>query len=340
MDNIETVNFELIKKIRAHINRSEKQVKLLPNRKKWNNLTTSLDTLEDSSWVVQFYIESEYPTDFRGKYLFVYGLFQALFLQQNSARSISLTLFSKKIEWETDYPNAFSVRELRNDTIGHPTNRSNNKTIRIVQASLSKYSFYYCKDDNKDSNKDCIVDVNVKQAIDENAKCINDILEKAVEDLDNEFKEYIEKHKDRKMADIFNMLHYSKEKALTDVKMRDWGNNATKKMVTQCEDELKQRYGSVETIDSYKYLLDDIHELFALIDDIYKISSESQERLKYYLMELLFVKLEELESYCQETDDYFENYGETLINESEKSDEVTMKVEISEIDGIDNKMME
>lgn len=340
MDNIETVNFELIKKIRAHINRSEKQVKLLPNRKKWNNLTTSLDTLEDSSWAVQFYIESEYPTDFRGKYLFVYGLFQALFLQQNSARSISLTLFSKKIEWETDYPNAFSVRELRNDTIGHPTNRSNNKTIRIVQASLSKYSFYYCKDDNKDSNKDCIVDVNVKQAIDENAKCINDILEKAVEDLNKEFKEYIEKHKDRKMTEIFNMLRYAKEKALTDVTMRDWGYNATKKMVTQCENELKQRYGSIETIDSYKYLLDDIHELFALIDDVYKISSESQERLKYFLMELLFVKLEELESYCKETDAYFENYGETVIDESEKFKDATLKIEIPDMYKIDNELME
>ena len=67
---MKTVDFELIKKIRNHITRTEKQAILLPERKKWLQLTAALDVLEDTSWAVEYYIENEYPTDVKGKYLF------------------------------------------------------------------------------------------------------------------------------------------------------------------------------------------------------------------------------------------------------------------------------
>ena len=167
---MELVNFELIKKIFLHINRTEKQAELLPDRKKWNKLISALHTLEDSSNAVKYYVESIYPTDVGGKYLFTYGLFQAMILQQDSAKSINQTLFNKSINFKSEYPHAYSVRELRNDTTGHPTNRKTNrngyeKFISLAQISLEKYSFYYCKDDYKDAEKNSIIDVNVEEAM-------------------------------------------------------------------------------------------------------------------------------------------------------------------------------
>lgn len=318
---METVSFDLITKIRLHINRTEKQAELLKNRMKWNKLTSALDVLEDTSWAIEYYIESEYPTDIRGKYLYTYGLLQSLFVQQDAVISINEALFEKKIKIKDDYPYASKVRSIRNDTIGHPTNRNSNKQfVSIAQTSMEKNGFYYCIDDSEDYKKDEIVDVDIINSIEDTAKCVNDVLKKAVDDLDKEFKEYIEKHKGRKMADIFNNLQYAEEKALLDTTMREWGYNAAKGMVAKCEEELIRRYGSVAAADSYKFLLDDIHELYVLIDSVYNICSKSRDKIWHYLVELLFVKLHELESYCEETDEYFENYGQLDYEETSSAD--------------------
>lgn len=338
---METVNSELIKKIFLHINRTEKQTEILPDRQKWNKLTSALYTLEDSSCAVEYYIETPYPSDVRGKYLFTYGLFQAIVLQQDSINSINQSLFDNGIDFRTEYPDAYAVRELRNDTTGHPTNRNGDKKfISLAQISLEKYSFYYCKDDYKDVKEDLIIDVNVEKVISDTSKCINDILKKAVEKLDKEFKEYIEKHRDRKMTDIFNTLHYAEEKALLDDTMQSWGYNATKDMVTKCEEELVKRYGSVETVDSFKYLLDEIHELYSLIDNLYSISTERQERLWHYLVELLFVKLHDLEELCEETDEYFENYGEPVTDQNDEIGDVTINIVYPDGREVEKELME
>lgn len=347
---METVNFDLINRIRKHINRTKKQSEILPFRLRWNKLTSALNVLEDTSWAVEYYLEADYPKDVKGKYLFLYGLLQALYVQQDAVRSIYFGLFDKELKKgiSSHIQKALKVRNLRNDTIGHPTDlgESTKKeldlkqvySISIAQFSMTKESFYYCKYNAKDRSNDSIENVNVMQAIEDNAKCINDILQRVVNDLDKEFKEYIEKHRDRKMVDIFNNLHYAEEKALLDEFMQSWGYNATKEMVTKCEEELKERYGSVEAVDSFKFLLDDIHALHVLIDDIYDICTERQERVRYYLVELLFVKLHELEDCCRETDEYFENYGETVIDN--KSEGITINIISPDGCKVDKKSLE
>ena len=198
---------------------------------------------------------------------------------------------------------------MRNDVVGHPTHRGPNGCVYLAQHSLSKNGFYYSKDDAREEISE-IIDVDVREAIHETATCVNLILTNSLDALDQEFKQYIEKHKDRKMKEIFNMLHYAKEKTLIPNALGSWGYDATKSMVEKCEKELFLRYGSVEAVDSYKYLLDEIHEIYGIVDkDIPAIAPELQDRFQKYMLQTLFSKLEELERYCEETDDYFDNYG-------------------------------
>ena len=291
MENIETVSFDLIHKIRLHINRAEKQIHLLADRKVWDKLTSSLYVLEDTSHAIEYYLESEYPSDVRGKYLYTYGLLQALYVQGDAIRSLSVALFNKKITFHTDYPRAHAVREIRDDVTGHPTQRGPDSYIYLAQYSLGKDSFRYSKDNSFTAMRDTI-NVDVYAAISEMATCVNTVLKNTLDALDAEFKQYIEKHKDRKMKEIFNMLHYAKEKTLIPNALGSWG------------------YDSVKAVDSCKYLLDEIHEIYGIIDnDIPTIAPELQDRFQKYMLQTLFSKLEELERYCEETDDYFDNYG-------------------------------
>jgi len=308
-----TVDFDLIKSIRLYINRTEKQADILKEQKKWMQLTAALDVLEDTSWAVEFYVSSDYPDDFRGKYLYTYGLQQALFVQMDAIRSVHEALFGEQLDFKSTYLEAYIAREMRDDVTGHPTNRKGSEFIHLAQQSMSKSEFYYIKFDSKKvSNEYKIITVDVNRSIEDVAKCINDTLKKAVERLDLEFRDYIDSHKERKMKDIFNMLQYYKGKVLSDAVRSLEGYSATKNMVKKCEDELVLRYGSPEALDSYKYLLEEIHEIYDLIDEgILKSSNDIRTRLKKYLLQILFVKLEELQRYCNETDEYFENYGES-----------------------------
>lgn len=307
---METVSFELIRKIYNHINRTEKITTLLANRQKWDRLTSALNVLEDTSWAIEYYLDNEYPSEFKGKYLYTYGLLQALFVQGDAVNSISVALFGRKIDFKTSYPKAYAVREMRNDVTGHPTQRGTSNYIYLAQCSLSKDSFYYIKDDSTTGQSETI-DVDVRAAISEMAACINEILQNAVKELDEELEKYIEQHKGRKMVEIFNLLHYCKEKALLDSVMGAWGYDSTKDMVRRCEEELILRYGTIDAFDSYKYLLEEIHEIYSLIDDgLLQIPHTLRRQFEKYLLQLLFVKLEELRDYCKETDAYFENGGD------------------------------
>lgn len=59
----------------------------------WPQLLSVLDTIEDSQAAINYYIRSDFPTDYGGKYLFVYGLLQALFLQQDAITALCNIVF-------------------------------------------------------------------------------------------------------------------------------------------------------------------------------------------------------------------------------------------------------
>jgi len=311
---METEILELIQKIREHISRTEKMATLLPDSSKWLPLTSALDVLEDSSGAVNYYIESAFPDNVNGKYLFIYGLIQALFLQMDAANSIQKALTDSRIDFERDYPDAYLVREMRNDVVGHPTNRKNSQSVYLVQLSLNKEGFNYIKDSSTAENrKGESIPVSVYKAIAEVKKCIKSVLERTIAVLDEEFIEYINLHRGRKMREIFNALNYAREKAvLEDPYLSDWGYNAAKEMANKCKDEIVRRYGSLDAIDSYNYLLRDIYEICDLIDNgLSQMPIEIQSKSKKYFLECLFSKLEELKTCAKETDLYFETYGKS-----------------------------
>ncbi|MBR5318435.1 MAG: hypothetical protein IKU46_02425 [Peptococcaceae bacterium] len=308
--------FDLVKKIRLHINNIHKQAALMEKLEKWFRITSALDVVEDTACAIGFYQEQPYPSELGGQYLYTYGVLQALFMQQDAVESINAVLRNtKSIDWKTDYPDAYKVREFRNDVVGHPTNRSEKWFMHLAQISLQKESFWYSKASTK-TEESKHISVDVLKAINDVQKCNKEVLEKVVEEMDRDFKAYIEKHKDRKMTEIFDSLDYAIQNIVENSHSKDHYYNRTKQMVKECEEELVLRYGAVENVDPYNYLLKEIHEIYKLLDEgLSKVPSDFSGGIEKYLLQCLFYKLDELKDYCKETDEYFENYGKTIINE-------------------------
>lgn len=304
---METVSFDLIKRIRKHIQRHERMSQLIPVRRKWIGITASIDVLEDTSWAIEYYLENEYPQDTRGKYLYTYGLLQTLFVQQDAASNIYNVFFDKTVDWKSLYPAAFEVRELRDDVTGHPLDRRKHFFIYLIQASLKKESLSYIKE-NVDEKEISSIDVDVMKSIEDSAKSVNRVMQEVLEKLDAEHKAYIDKFKDVKMVEIFRGLSYAHEKIICrDPIMGDVEYKMTKDMVQKCRDEIIKRYGSTKAIDAYDLTFNEIDDLYDLIDnEVPNSNMLRKEDVAYRLKENLLSKLEELEGLCKETDEYFE----------------------------------
>lgn len=300
---------DLVDRIREHINRREKQANLMLDFSKWAIITSALDVLADTTSAIEFYLESDYPLELGNQYLTTYGLFQCIMLQQDATTSISTSILGERFEWKDAYPAAYQIREIRNDIAGHPTNRNGKASIQLVQHSLSKNNITYLKSEFLSTGSRGIVDVDVIRAINETKKSVNDILKKCIEYLDVELRNYKDQHKQRKMSRIFDGLNYAAEKVLLhDEILKDAGYQHSKNMVRDCEEELVKRFGSIDVIDSFSHILEQIKNVYDVIDnDLHNLAIEVKQKIDDCLYQFLFDRLEELRNLCNEIDKNFDS---------------------------------
>ena len=161
-------------KIRDLVNSYPRQAELLKDSRNWQRLCSSMDTIEDVEEAIHEYQRLPEYSDIGSGYLYLYGLFQTLYVQQNAVRSLSKALLKKDINFKKEYPNIFKVREIRDDIFGHPTDRDGDKRSHIIsRVTMTKDSFevldYY--DDHNEFRT-----INVHQAIELQSKDIMTIL--------------------------------------------------------------------------------------------------------------------------------------------------------------------
>jgi hypothetical protein len=114
---------DLEKDIRDFINNPRKQHALLQDSAAWNMLCSCLDTIGDTELAIAAYETWENPDSQGTAYLVVYGALQALFIQQDAVENLCQAL---NIAYARD-PLLDDIRELRNDSAGHPTKRGRGK---------------------------------------------------------------------------------------------------------------------------------------------------------------------------------------------------------------------
>jgi len=110
---------ELVTTIRDKINEYPLKDFLLKRGENFSKLCSAMDTIEDTEEAIVEYLEnSEAEVSIGGMYLRVYGLLQAIYVQQDSFRSLCSALDYNMIDF-----NKNELREARNNMVGHPTSR-------------------------------------------------------------------------------------------------------------------------------------------------------------------------------------------------------------------------
>jgi len=105
----------------------------------WNALCVAMDTLGDTCLALKYYQDFGIGNEEGEKYLKLYGLLQAVFLQQDAIRQLYETFLKTELR-----PHAGSfwmrIRELRNLTVGHPIEKGKTDTKRCFISRVTIHS--------------------------------------------------------------------------------------------------------------------------------------------------------------------------------------------------------
>ncbi len=126
----------------------------------YNKFCVALDTLEDSVLAIRDYCQAGFGGREGESYLRLYGLFQAVFLQQDSIRSLWQVSFEEEFPAPAINSAWKIIREIRNDATGHPIEVTRNTEVRrtfVSRAHLERGKLFlvtYERNSNQDRQQE------------------------------------------------------------------------------------------------------------------------------------------------------------------------------------------
>ena len=98
----------------------------------WSKLWTAVDSIKDTQSVIEEFLSLKIFSQ-----LAIYGLLQSLVVQQDGLKHLEEAIKIEVPNFKQDYPDLYKIREIRNETIGHPT-ETKRKGGLITHTSISR----------------------------------------------------------------------------------------------------------------------------------------------------------------------------------------------------------
>lgn len=273
----------LEKQIRDIINTPRKQHALLRNRAAWYMLCSCLDVIADTEICFDAFLLQQISDEhFGAKYLAAYGALQAIFVQQDAVANLAQAL---NVPY-TPTPVLQEIRDIRNDSIGHPTKRGGGQGRsynHIGRFSLSLRGFDLMTT-YADGSPYRFINIDIPDLITKQRSILNDLLLNIINVLRSEEMEHRAKFANEKLADLFPpTLEYHFEKIFEGIHRPEYAElgRINVEFVQQVIEDFKKELGRREINGAYEGV--------------------------QYTLELLEYPLQELKS-------YFKGLTETALN--------------------------
>jgi hypothetical protein len=315
-------------KIRDFLQRPRRLDPLLRDKPNWNMLASAFDTVADTEMAIQTYETLDASPDLGVRYLHIYGLLQALYVQQDAIESMVRALAPNavpqyRIEQE---PEANEVRKVRNKAIGHPTKDGDawkskdgkQMAYHIVQHSVCKGGFTLLTAFQDGDHT--FTDHSIPELIDKNRTAVARVLQRIMDKLETAEREHRNMFKDEKLADIFAAtLDYYFEKIYSGTDEPKGGDGAFAKIHVdliarqiQTLREALEKRGLLNRSSNYEYELAEVEYPIAQLQHYF----DGQGSLKDHRAADIFVffvrdRIRKLERMAQELDAEYSD-GEEL----------------------------
>lgn len=258
-------------RIRDLVNYPWKLQSLLDNKANWNKLCASMDVIGDTQIAINSYFSLPSFKAENGGYLFLYGLLQAFFLQQDAINHLSEALFDRSINWKAEYPDIYLVRELRNDSIGHPTKRGKDESFHfIARYSVSKGHFRLMSHYSK-TNETKFNDININELRVKQVNSVIKILDTVIELMEKEYSDHKQKFVNTKLTDLIpGTMSYSigkiYEGIYNDYPLAEMNFAEIKKTINAVKDEIIKRYGKISALQGLNDVIRRIDYIILKVD--------------------------------------------------------------------------
>lgn len=307
---------ESIERIRNFISKARRRYILSKNRALWSQCWSCLDVIEDSECAIAAYSTGDFGTNVGAYYLAVYGLLQALFLQQDAVINLCESLGIP--ETIDHHPRLKEIREIRSGSIGHPTKRNRKRGQPtsyhfISRPTLSHEGFGLLSDysDGKSEFKN----ISIPDLIADQRKYVSDIINMVNDELGKQEAAHKDKFRMEKLASVFpDTLNYDLRKILEttgmqeDAALGEVSLQQIKQTIQAFRKTLEKRGIELETYDSIKYAYElleyPLNELEKFFQSV-KSGSQSNINEKTAYIFAFFVKkqITELRQMAQEIDE-------------------------------------
>lgn len=187
--------------VRDFINTPRSQHAIMQVIRDWHQLCSALDLVGDTTIAMSSYLRTDYPDDDGEKYLLLYGLLQALFLQQDG-----ITHIAEALGMPMELPNDMcEVRAIRNDAVGHPSKRGFNRAQTfhfVARHSISKSGFQIMST-TADGHDHVFRHVNVIGLANKQAREVVQYLESVLAEIEKREQEHRSRFREMKLVDLF-----------------------------------------------------------------------------------------------------------------------------------------
>lgn len=217
------------------------------NELKYNQAFVSIDIIEDSQIAIEEY-EKTKKVEGRST-LLIYGLLQSFFLQQDGLYHLYKYIVNSKIE-QNDFFDLFSfekeIRNVRNDIVGHPTNRKNSEFYYIVKGPTTKYRFIYAGY-TPEFRK---VEVNLRTFIIKQLEFTKKVLLLVTKEIQKKIEMKKEEHKNILLGEMTTDINRNIQLILRGIRDKErkfqgeWGIFGLQNSIQEIKKELNQRYNN------------------------------------------------------------------------------------------------
>ncbi len=268
---------ELNNQVRELINVPRKHYQLRQDVAFFSQLCSSLDVIGDTEEAIAAYHGKEFGASKAAHYLALYGVLQAIYVQQDAVLNLSESLgIREKID---NYPGLKAVRELRNDVAGHPTKRDKAKGLPTTYHHVSRmtlgHSSFTLLTFFSSGAPFKVRRIDMLQLIAEQKKYISTVLVGLVSKLEAEDKAHKDAFRMEKLVDIFPLtIGYTLEKIAEGVLKDNYAELAPAHL-EQLEEVLRKFREAVGHRDK---------DFYESLEDDYKLVNHCIEYLEGFFL--------------------------------------------------------
>jgi len=195
-----------VQKIRSFIARHRQPAALLTGIPEWHTLCSALDVIGDTELAFDAYANSSKASDVGARYLLLYGVLQALLLQQDAVKKVC-EAFQSPLSFSRSMT---TIREIRSDSIGHPMSRRKDKIhsanfIQRISLGHDEFTLMTALSDGTYSFQS----VDIAELIEDQKQFVGEALLALVEKLRSDEMAHRQQHQGERLEDIFSGLGYA-----------------------------------------------------------------------------------------------------------------------------------